>query len=228
MTEAATAALVAGLLAGYGIAMPVGAMSVLIVTLSSRVSFRHGLAAALGVALADGLFALAAVLGGAALARVISPLTSVLQSAAAAVLVVLAVRGTVTALREHRRIRVGGGGGAVATERDVPVPADGVRPPLRTFAGMVGLTLLNPVTLVYFGVLVVGRRPGDDSLGPGLLFVLAAFVASASWQTLLASAGALLGRALTGPSGRLLTALVGNGVILLLALWLAWKAVTGT
>ena len=225
MTEAATAALVAGLIAGYGIAMPVGAMSVLIVTLSSRVSFRHGLAAALGVALADGLFALAAVLGGTALARAISPLTSVLQTVAAAVLVVLAVRGTVVALREHRRSRAedgegegGGGGGS----------PDVVRPPLRTFVGMVGLTLLNPVTLVYFGVLVVGGRPGGDALGPGLLFVLAAFAASASWQTLLASGGALLGRTLTGPRGRLLTALAGNGVILLLALWLALQAVTGS
>lgn len=53
------------------------------------------------------------------------------------------------------------------------------------------------------------------------VFVLAAFVASASWQLLLAVGGALLGRVLTGPRGRLLTSLVSSGVIVGLAahLW---------
>ncbi|NED75087.1 lysine transporter LysE, partial [Streptomyces sp. SID9944] len=53
------------------------------------------------------------------------------------------------------------------------------------------------------------------------VFVLAAFGASASWQVLLAAGGALLGRALTGPRGRLATALVSSGVIMLLAVRMA-------
>jgi arginine exporter protein ArgO len=57
-------------------------------------------------------------------------------------------------------------------------------------------------------------------------FVLAAFTASASWQAMLASGGAFLGRVLTGPRGRLVTALVGNTVIILLAARLAWTAAT--
>ena len=47
-------ALVAGLLAGYGVAVPVGAIAVLIVGLTARTSLRVGAAAALGVATADG------------------------------------------------------------------------------------------------------------------------------------------------------------------------------
>ncbi|MGW7412414.1 LysE family transporter [Streptomyces sp. NPDC054863] len=216
MTGSATEALLAGLLAGYGIAMPVGAMSVLIVTLSAHVSFRQGLAAALGVASADGLYALAAVLGGSALAPLVTPAAPALQAAAAAVLVAIAVRGAVSAVRRHR---------TAGTDGEQP-PTAHARAPLRTFVGMAGLTLLNPVTFVYFGVLVVGRQAETGALGPGLLFVAAAFAASVSWQTALASGGALLGRALTGARGRLVTALAGNTVILVLAAVLAWTAAT--
>jgi arginine exporter protein ArgO len=206
-------ALLAGLLAGYGIAMPVGAMSVLIVTLSSQASLRQGMAAALGVATADGVYALAAVLGGAALAHLLTPATTPLQAAAAAVLVVIAARGMVNAVRTHSTKAVAPDTGTASS-------------PLRTYTGLVGLTLLNPVTIVYFGALVVGHQAGSDSAVGGVAFVLAAFTASASWQAMLASGGAFLGRVLTGPRGRLVTALVGNTVIILLAARLAWTAAT--
>ena len=58
-----TGALVAGLLAGYGVAVPVGAVAVLVVGLTARTSLRVGAAAALGVATADGVYAPAAVAG---------------------------------------------------------------------------------------------------------------------------------------------------------------------
>jgi len=48
----------------------------------------------------------------------------------------------------------------------------------------------------------------------------AAFAASASWQLLLAGGGALLGRLLAGPRGRLATALVSSAVIVGLAVGL--------
>jgi threonine/homoserine/homoserine lactone efflux protein len=63
-----TAALVAGLLAGFGIAVPVGAVATYLVSLTARTSLRTGACAALGVATADGLYALIAALGGTALA----------------------------------------------------------------------------------------------------------------------------------------------------------------
>ncbi len=63
-----TAALVAGLLAGYGIAMPVGAIATYLVALTARTSLKLGAFAALGVATADGLYALIATVGGSALA----------------------------------------------------------------------------------------------------------------------------------------------------------------
>jgi arginine exporter protein ArgO len=51
-------------------------------------------------------------------------------------------------------------------------------------------------------------------------FVVGAFLASASWQLLLAGGGSLVGRLLTGERGRLITALVSSAVIAALALTL--------
>ena len=144
-------ALVAGAVAGYGVAVPVGAIAALIVSLTARTSLKIGAAAALGVATADGVFALAAVLGGAALARLIAPISTPLRWVAAAVLVALAVRTAVTALRHHA--------GAIA-----PKQQGGLTTPGRAYLGLLGLTILNPATIVYFGALVLGRR-ADDEIG---------------------------------------------------------------
>ena len=82
------------------------------------------------------------------------------------------------------------------------------------------------MTIVYFGALVLGRQ-ADSELGPwgSVVFVLAAFVASASWQLLLAGGGSVVGRILTGPRGRLATALVSSAVIVGLAVWLVARLV---
>jgi arginine exporter protein ArgO len=201
-----TGALVAGLLAGYGIAMPVGAVATYLVSLTARTSLRTGLSAALGVAAADGLYALVATLGGSALAAALRPVLGPLRWASALLLLALAVRGAVVAVRRYRDRSLG-----VRTEPAPPSPA-------RAFLALLGITLLNPTTVIYFVALVLGTRTTDPvrPLEQGA-FVLAAFVASASWQVLLAGGGALLGRTLTGRRGRLVTALVSSGVIAALA-----------
>ncbi|MDX3457037.1 LysE family transporter [Streptomyces sp. ME02-8801-2C] len=201
-----TAALVAGLLAGYGIAVPVGAVTTYLVSLTARTSLRTGVCAALGIATADGLYALLATLGGTALAGALQPVLVPLRWASALVLAVLAVRGGAGALRQYRA-------GALATRADAMPPT-----PLRAFLMLVGITLLNPTTVIYFAALVLGSRASDAvSHWEQGVFVLAAFLASASWQLLIASGGALLGRALTGRRGRLVTALVSSAVIMALA-----------
>lgn len=101
-----TAALVAGLVAGYGIAVPVGAVATYLVSLTARTSLRTGTGAALGVATADGLYALLATLGGSALAAALRPVLGPLRWASAVVLAALAVRGAVAALRQYRGHRL--------------------------------------------------------------------------------------------------------------------------
>ncbi|MEO3818795.1 LysE family transporter [Plantactinospora sp. B24E8] len=206
-------AFVAGLLAGYGVAVPVGAIAILVIGLTARTSIRVGAAAALGVATADGLYAAVAVLGGAALAGVIEPIAVPLRWIAVAVLLLLAVTGAVGAIR-HRRDP----GRAARTEL-------GLGTPLRAYLGLLALTLLNPMTILYFAALVLGRRAGADwTAAQEGLFALAAFVASASWQLLVATGGSLVGRLLAGPRGRLGTALASSVLITALAvgLLLGW------
>ncbi|MFD5945772.1 LysE/ArgO family amino acid transporter [Streptomyces collinus] len=205
-----TAALVAGLLAGYGIAVPVGAVGTYLVSLTARTSLRTGVCAALGVATADGLYALAATLGGTALASALRPALGPLRWVCVLVLLALAAWGAVTAVREYR-------GHRLAT-RTGPAPPS----PARAFLSLLGITLLNPTTVIYFAALVVGSQATGPAgpLEQGV-FVLAALAASASWQVLLAGSGALLGRALTGRRGRLATALAASGVMTALAVRMA-------
>ncbi|MET8803998.1 LysE family transporter [Streptomyces sp. NPDC004546] len=202
-----TAALVAGLLAGYGIAVPVGAVGTYLVALTARTSLRIGACAALGVATADGLYALIAVLGGSALTHAVEPIVHPLRWAAGAVLVVLAVHGAATAIAHYRTPRT------ASRADETPLR------PARAFLGLWGVTMMNPLTVVYFAALVLGSQTSaaPDHLERAV-FVLAAFAASASWQLLLAGGGALLGRLLTGSRGRLLTALASSAVMTALAL----------
>ncbi|MFJ8697027.1 LysE family transporter [Streptomyces roseolilacinus] len=197
------AALVAGALAGYGIAVPVGAVGTYLVAVTARTSLRVGACAALGVATADGLYALAAAAGGSVLVPLLEPVMVPLRWASALVLVTLAARGAVTAVGRYRKRQEAGGDAG-----------RGVFGPGRAYSAFLGVTLMNPMTVVYFAALVLGGgSAGRAGAVEQALFVTAAFAASASWQLLLAGGGALLGRALTGARGRLATALVSSALI---------------
>jgi arginine exporter protein ArgO len=199
-----SAAFLAGVVAGYGVALPMGAIGVLIAGLSARTSLRVGAAAGLGAATADGIFAAIAVAGGAAVAGVIAPVAAPLRWSAAVVLLVIAA---MTARAAFRRPNAAAVDGRPAT-------------PWRAYAGVLGLTLLNPATVVYFAALVLGR--GGE--GGGVLFVVGVVLASASWQLVIAGGGSLVGRWLTGSRGRAITALVSSAVIAVLAVRLLLRA----
>jgi arginine exporter protein ArgO len=186
--------------------MPVGAVATYLVSLTARTSLRTGVCAALGVATADGLYALVAALGGSALAAALQPVLVPLRWASGLALAALAVRGAVVALRQYRERRL-----ATRSGKDPVRPA-------HAYLALLGITLLNPITVIYFAALVLGSRTAEAvrPLEQGV-FVLGAFAASASWQLLLAGGGALLGRTLTGRQGRLVTALASSVVIMVLA-----------
>jgi arginine exporter protein ArgO len=210
------AALTAGLLAGYGVALPVGAIGAYLVALTARTSLRTGAFAALGVATADGVYALVAVCGGVALAPALRPVTQPLRLASAVVLFGLAARGTALALRRYR-------------ERSDGTTASGLTSSsaVKAYLALWGMTMLNPLTIVYFTALVLGR---PAAAAPGRVdaaaFVLAVFCASASWQLVLAGGGAFLGRVLTGPRGRLATGLASSVLVGALAARLLLAAAT--
>lgn len=201
-----TAAVVAGLLAGYGIAIPVGAVGAYLVAVTARTGWRTGAGAALGVATADGVYAVLAVAGGSALVPLLTPVMTPLRWASAVVLVVLALRAAYVALSTYRT-------GGLASRDDGTALG-----PARAYLTFLGITILNPMTVIYFAALILATGPSAPATLPDrTAFVLAALVASASWQLLLALGGTLLGRTLTGARGRLTTVLASSTLIVVLA-----------
>lgn len=201
-----TAGLVAGVAAGLGVAMPVGAITTLIALLSAQRGWRVGAAAGLGAATVDGVYATVALLFGALVAPILLAWRTPLRWVAAAVLVAIAV----SLLRP-------------AWRSGPPAPATSPRTrrattPLRAYATFVGLTVVNPTTVVYFAALTTGGAASTvASAGARAAFVVGAFAASAAWQLVIASAGHGAGRALTGPRGRRWTAIVGAAIVVALA-----------
>ncbi len=161
--------LIAGAIAGYGIAIPVGPVAVLIIELGVRRGLRLAAAAGLGAASADGLYALLAVLAGARIAALLGPVTPALQAVAVVVLFGIAIRGVYQALYH---VRIG-----------IPGNAELPTQPLRTYLRFLAITLLNPTTILYFAALILGRPELGETPAERAAFIAGAALASTSWQT---------------------------------------------
>jgi threonine/homoserine/homoserine lactone efflux protein len=194
-----TDAFIAGALAGLGIAVPVGAIAVLIIEAGVRHGFRVGWAAGAGAATADGFYAALAVAFGSAVAAALLPWQAPLRLTAVAVLIAIAARGILAV----RRTGTGEPGQDPPTRR-------------RAYLTILGLTLINPMTVVYFAALVLGLPGLGDGAAGRAAFVVGAALASLAWQSLLACAGAALHR---HASARLRTAtsLLGSAIVLAFA-----------
>lgn len=230
MNGALVSSLIAGLLAGYAIAIPVGAIAALLITHGAQHGARTAAGGALGAATVDGLYATIAVTAGAAVAPVILLAEEPLRWLSVAVLLALGIMLVRPAFVSRRRITVPDV--APSSAASAP-PALGSAPSLSTLTAVApprattarrlfftvgALTLVNPLTVVYFGALVGSSTLAVDAAPlERFVFVSAAFIASLSWQLLLTTAGALVGRALVGPVGARVTALVGGGIVIVLA-----------
>ncbi len=203
-------AFLAGAAAGLGIAIPVGAISILIVETGLRRGFRLAAAAGAGAATVDGIYALVAAAFGAALAAVLAPWERALRVLAVVVLVAIALRGLM-GLRAAARPAV-----AAATVPPDVEAAERAGSAVRTYGVFVALTLLNPVTVTYFAALILGL--GSTGAGPAekAAFVAGACLASLAWQTLLAAFGAFLHQRLSARL-RLGVVLLGNAIIVAFA-----------
>jgi len=196
------AAVLAGALAGYGVAIPVGAVAVLIIETGARRGPGVAAAAGLGAATADGIYATLAGVFGGAIAAALDPWAIPLRWLSVGLLVVIGGRGLAIAIRRRPELAPGS-----------PDPAAAARSVRRTYLGFLGLTLLNPMTIAYFGALALGLPAVQGGLPERLAFAAAAFAASASWQLLVAAAGGLLHRH-ASPAAIRATSLVGNVVVL--------------
>jgi arginine exporter protein ArgO len=201
-------ALVEGIVAGLGIAVPVGAIAVLIIDLGMRQGFGGAFPAAMGAASADLMYAAVAAVAGIAVAAALAPYERRIELLSATVLAGIAA---------YRMVRL-------FRARQDPRRSEPGEGPVATYASFLALTLVNPLTVTYFAALILGL--GEDTLGSAAdkaLFVIGAFIASAAWQLVLAGSGALLHHRLS-ERALLATGLFGNVVIAALAIRLVLGA----
>jgi threonine/homoserine/homoserine lactone efflux protein len=196
---------VAGVVAGLGVAVPFGAIAILIVETGMRRGRTFAWAAGTGVATADLVYATLAALFGAALATVIGPVQTPLRWVSVAILVVIAVRGIQVAVRRAR-----------AAPGDPHLERLNESTPRRTYIQFVGLTIINPATVIYFAALILGLPAAGGGTGEKVVFVAGAALASLSWQLLLGTAGSLLHRRVSARRMAILS-FAGYGLILLIA-----------
>jgi threonine/homoserine/homoserine lactone efflux protein len=187
---------VTGLVAGFAIAMPPGAVTSLIVRIGLQRGFPSALAAGWGTATVDGVYCVIAVLAGAAVVPVLGAVDPPLRVVTGLVLIGLGLRGMLGARRE--------------------APSAGspdARALVATYLRFIAITMVNPATLAYFIAVALGFA--GSVLNDALAFIVGVFVASLSWHAILAIlSGSLHGR--LSPTARALLTIVANGVVIAL------------
>ncbi|MFD8885126.1 LysE family transporter [Streptomyces erythrochromogenes] len=206
MSELMTPAL-AGAAAGLGVAMPMGAMSVLLLQEAMR-DRRTAVAAAMGIAVVDlGYAALATAVGPWAASHV-SPVEAWVRLASAAILLAIAAHGLAGARPE------------AAPPVPAPDPAaapgatrttTGVRP-AKAFARFVALTAINPTTALYFAALTTAQGASLGTGPAGAAFLVGVGAASLLWQQSLVALGSLAGARISA-TARVWTFRLGYGLV---------------
>jgi threonine/homoserine/homoserine lactone efflux protein len=165
-----------GLIAGYGIAVPVGPIGILIIELGIRRGFSVAFSAGLGAASADLIYATVAGVAGSFLVRILIPISPIIHYVSASALIAIGVWMFYQG-RSSRRSK----------ETKQPTSShDSISCP-STYVTFFGLTLLNPLTVTYFTSLILGLRVNVIvSALDVMIFVIGTFLASLSWQTFLA------------------------------------------
>ena len=189
----------AGLAAGFAIAMPVGAIAVLILREGMVRGIRTGLAAGAGCATVDLVYCALAVALGASLAEVIEAWLPTLALVSGLVIIGIGVFQLVAARREQ------------PTESAEIAP--GSR--LKVYGRFVALTALNPATIVYFLALSAVVTTVTTSAAGPVVFVLATGLASLLWQSGLGVVGGLVGANVSDRAVRTLGLVAACAIIVL-------------
>ncbi|MFE6079901.1 LysE family transporter [Streptomyces virginiae] len=194
----------AGAAAGLGVAMPMGAMSVLLLQEAMR-DRRTAVAAAAGIAAVDLGYAALATALGPWVASHISPVEAWVRLTSAVILLVIAAHGLAGARRPgagpdsdssdsgavlgQDTVAADAGGGAGVGQAGVFVRAR----PGKAFARYVGLTALNPTTALYFAALTTAQGAALGTGTAGAAFLIGVGAASLLWQQALVALGSLAG-----------------------------------
>jgi len=191
-------AAVTGVIAGFGVAVPLGAIGVLLIRLGLKAGFRAAVAGGLGVATVDLAYCSLAVCAGSQVSQTISGWGNWPLYISGTVLVGIGLSQLAGAFRDN----------------------SGAAAPLKArsqFLRFVGLTALNPMTVVYFAALATVLASRQADVVGRTVFVVGVGSASAAWQILLAAAGALLHKTARPRAMRLL-GVTGSAIVVSLGL----------
>jgi arginine exporter protein ArgO len=193
----------AGAAAGLGVAMPVGAMGVLLIQEGMR-DRRGAVAAAAAVAVVDFAYAAVATALGPLVASALSGVEAWVRLVSATVLAVIAVRGL------------------LASRHAGPAPEgeSAGTGPVRTFTRFAALTLINPTTALCFAALTTAQGAALSGGTAGAVFVGGVFVASLAWQQLLVAVSGLAGKRISD-TARAWTFRIGYGLVAVYAVKVA-------
>ncbi|OEJ31894.1 LysE family transporter [Streptomyces subrutilus] len=239
MNELMTPAL-AGAAAGLGVAMPMGAMSVLLLQEAMR-HRRTAVAAALGIAVVDLGYAALATALGPWVASHVSPIEAWVRLASALILLAIAAHGLTQSRRRpipsHPSAPPARGAGPRSAPPALEAPGAGTcpappaleapgpgrnpeargvaevpSPPVKAFAQYVGLTAINPTTALYFAALTTAQGATLGSGAAGAAFLVGVGAASLLWQQALVALGALAGSRISD-TARAWTFRLGYGLV---------------
>jgi threonine/homoserine/homoserine lactone efflux protein len=201
------------MLAGYGIAIPVGAIAILIVETGLRRGFTAGFMAGAGAATGDLLFATIAVVAGAAIAAFIAPYSLPLRIISGVLLMLIGAYGLLRLRRGNYRTN------HLSEHGDNQGNT-------KTYVQFLALTLLNPLTIAYFAILIIGTDSNQTLTAfDRIAFVLGAGLASLSWQTLLAGTGSFARQHLS-PHFQLMASMLGNIIVAVLGIRILVQALS--
>ena len=193
---------------GLAIAMPVGPIALICIQQALTRGFGAGLAAGLGVALADATYGAIAAFGLTAITNVLVNMQTPLRAAGLAAMIWLAWR--------------------IWRDADVPKHiAPGARAGLATTAQLFVLTIANPMTILTFLALFVGAGVGmGESYEYSMALTLGVFSGSLGWWIVVAGLTGILRNRINDQSVRWVnraSALMVAG----LAIWIAYGLVQG-
>ncbi len=202
-----------GFAAGLALAIPVGPMAIMLINTTLDRGWRSGVAGASAMATVDFLYALTVFLLGHAISTFFDTWGQLLSLGGAALLLAL---GLNTLLRNLMLLR--------NASPEVNAAKFG-RTPLGTFLIFAGATILNPPTALYFlGIAPsVADLESSSVLASALTFAIGVFIGSVIWQQTLA-VGANTLRRFAQDRVRVVTGIIGGGLIIALAISLAIKA----
>ncbi|MCW3606512.1 LysE family translocator [Burkholderia cenocepacia] len=167
---------------GLMIALSVGSVALMIANYGMRAGMATGVRAAIGVAAADGCYAVVAFTIGALLAGTLASHLSLFRMVGACVLLAMGARMLWQALRDRRRTLDG----------DVPPP-----PGNRPFMSMFFVTLANPLTILLFYGYATAAAGAHRHW---LLGAACVFAGSLAGQLVFAFGGSAIGRFVKSPA----------------------------